>query len=232
MIPEDFISYLKQISVAAFPVLNSNISKDEYIAIDLSSTNKDLQKVDLSSPVAFQKYINKYLNIHQKKVAFGGYLEKRNLYKRSSYFNTQNEKSERNIHLGLDFWIASGTKVYAPLPAKVHSFKNNSQMGDYGPTIILEHQINNVVFYTLYGHLSLQSIQNLQVGAIFNAGDCIATLGDANVNGNYAPHLHFQVIQNMGKNFGDYPGVCSENTLEEYAKNCPNPNYILNLSFV
>src|SRR5690606_21758756 len=113
----------------------------------------------------------------------------------------------------------AGTSVLAPLDAKVHSFKNNEGLGDYGPTIILEHQIENETFYTLYGHLSLESIENLTVGTFFKKGEQIATLGNSAVNGDYAPHVHFQIIKNMEDKWGDYPGVCNTNDLNFYIEN-------------
>ena len=60
-------------------------------------------------------------------------------------------------------------------------------------------------------------------------GDEIAQLGDSSVNGDYAPHLHFQIIKDVQKNLGDYPGVCSLNKLDFYKENCPNPMVLLEI---
>ena len=49
------------------------------------------------------------------------------------------------------------------------------------------------------------------------------------VNGDYPPHLHFQIINDLQGNFGDYLGVCSANELDFYKENCPDPNLILKL---
>tara|TARA_R110002110_G_scaffold60312_3_gene169896 strand:+ start:464 stop:673 length:210 start_codon:yes stop_codon:yes gene_type:complete len=62
-----------------------------------------------------------------------------------------------------------------------------------------------------------------------NAADQIATLGDANINGDYPPHLHFQIIKDIQEYFGDYPGVCSEKYLEFFRVNCPNPDILLKI---
>jgi murein DD-endopeptidase MepM/ murein hydrolase activator NlpD len=129
----------------------------------------------------------------------------------------------------MDLWITAGTPVFAPLDATVRSFKNNLNFGDYGPTIILEHKIQGVKFYTLYGHLSLESIANLKVGQTLIRGEQFATLGDANVNGDYPPHLHFQIIRDIQGFKGDYPGVCSKKDLQFYLNNCPDPNVLLKL---
>lgn len=219
-------------SLQALPkcfVLDSNISINDYVPLDLSKSNKDLAAVDVSSSNKLESYINAHITAHKAKVAYGGYIEIRNIYQRSSYFKAANPETERNIHLGLDLWIAAETPIYTPLDAEVHSFKNNTNFGDYGPTIILEHSIDDILFYTLYGHLSLGSIENLKIGQTFKKGEQIATLGDESINGDYAPHLHFQIIKDLQDYKGDYPGVCSKMDLEFYKENCLDPNLILKL---
>lgn len=228
---EDFPSFLKSIHTKPLRVLDVSIPNSEYIPIDLSENNSDLKHFNVSASHAWQDYMQSYLKKHTKKVAFGGYLEKRNIYKRSNHFNQENQEDERNIHLGLDLWIAAGTKIFTPLDASVHSFKNNTNFGDYGPTIILKHNIKGETFFTLYGHLSEASIHTLIVGQNFKSGDCIATLGEAKVNGDYAPHLHFQIIRDLENNVGDYPGVCNKKNLDRFIKNCPDPNTLLKLNY-
>lgn len=221
----------KLIELSNFPtkVVASHIDFDKYISIDLSHQNAELKKIKLNSSESLSDYINNYLKIHSKKIAFGGYLEKREIYNRSSHFNTQNTENQRNIHLGIDLWCETKTAVFAALNGVIHSFKNNTAYGDYGPTIILEHCIDGITFYTLYGHLSLDSITNLRVGTKVKAAEVIGYLGTAEVNGDYPPHLHFQIINDLHGNFGDYPGVCSANELDFYKENCPDPNLILKL---
>ena len=194
----------------------------------ISNNNPDIQNFDTSSSKEWENYINNYLKENNAKVAFGGYLEERNLYNRSTLFNISKE-SQRNIHLGIDLWTKKDTKVLAVLDGRIHSFKNNQNYGDYGPTIIIEHNFSDKKFFSLYGHLSIQSIEKNKVGTKVNQGDCIGFLGDASVNGDYAPHLHFQIIIDIENNFGDYPGVASKQNIEFYKKNCPNPNFLLKL---
>lgn len=96
----------------------------------------------------------------------------------------------------------------APLDGIVHSFAFNNRFGDYGATIILSHLLNGVSFYTLYGHLSLNSIKNIQEGDRIEKGDVFGEFGIPSENGSWPPHLHFQIISNIGEWKGDYPGVC------------------------
>ena len=88
-------------------------------------------------------------------------MECRNLYERSDYFNQTSSLNSRNIHLGVDLWCAEETPVMAAFDGEIHSFSDNINQGDYGPTIVLKHCVKNVVFYTLYGHLSRSSIKGL-----------------------------------------------------------------------
>lgn len=126
-------------------------------------------------------------------------------------------------------WINEQVAIYSALDGKIHSFKNNTALGDYGPTIIIEHEIENIKFHTLYGHLSEASLIGKSVGDLVKKGEQIATLGLPPTNGDYAPHLHFQIIIDMENKTGDYPGVCNIKNLEYYSMNCPDPNLLLKI---
>ncbi|WP_340155335.1 peptidoglycan DD-metalloendopeptidase family protein [uncultured Winogradskyella sp.] len=217
-------------SLNAHSVIGASIKKTDYIPLDLSIDNAELKVVNTSSSADLEQFIFNYIKTNKAKVAFGGYLEKRNIYQRSTYFNQHNSKEERNIHIGLDIWVEANTAIYAPLDGTIHSFKNNTNHGDYGPTLILKHQINDIEFYTLYGHLSESSIANKSVGVEVKQGDVISVLGASEVNGDYPPHLHFQIIKNIEDYKGDYPGVSNLLNLEFYKSNCPDPNLLLKLN--
>ena len=222
------LEILKNISGNPLFVIDKSIPITKYIPISIASSNSALT-FDVSSSDEWEDYINNYLNKNDKKVAFGGYLEVRDIYNRSDYFSKLSEENQRNIHLGIDLWCDAQTAVLAVLDGEIHSFKNNTNPGDYGPTIILKHTFNNNVFYSLYGHLSESSLNNLQIGTLVKQGEKIAILGDSSINGDYAPHLHFQLILDMEKYIGDYPGVSSKKMLDFYQQNCPNPNLLLKL---
>lgn len=220
-------SILKNIPTSK--VIDSNIDYSKYITLDLSINNQNLTGSKSGSSADFEQYITDYLKQNDAQVAFGGYIEGRTLYQRSSIFKSD-LLPERNIHIGLDLWIKAGTSVLAALDGKIHSFKNNIGLGDYGPTIILEHEIESQKFYTLYGHLSLKSIEGISVGDFFKKGEHLANIGDSEVNGDYAPHLHFQIIKNIEGYWGDYPGVCNTKDLNFYIENCPDPNLLLKIT--
>ena len=207
-------------------ILDGNIPLSAYAKLDLSVDNNALKDLDVTDPLECQHYIDKVLERNQAMVAYGGYLEKRALYSNSENFTGNNI---RNIHLGMDFWCKAGTKVVAPLNGKVHGYKNNNILYDYGPTIILEHAIGGNVFYSLYGHLSIESLSELSIGKVYEKGDVIGTLGTPEENVGYATHLHFQLILDLQGNESGYPGVCHESDLSFFSKNCPDPNLLFQL---
>jgi murein DD-endopeptidase MepM/ murein hydrolase activator NlpD len=223
----NFIEVLR--SLEAAKVIASEIDYSKYVGLDLSVSNTDLQNTTLATAKDYEIFIQNHLGKNNAKIAYGGYLERRNLYKRSMVFKNENT-NERDIHIGLDLWINEAAPIFAALDGTIHSFQNNDALGDYGPTIILQHHYENQTFHTLYGHLSLDSLNDKKVGDFFPKGTPIATLGLPPINGDYAPHLHFQIIIDMQNKLGDYPGVCSENDLEFYSKNCPNPNLLLKIT--
>jgi murein DD-endopeptidase MepM/ murein hydrolase activator NlpD len=224
-----FRAFLSSLSVSHFPLLGPSFRNEDFCHLDLSVHNPELRSVDVSKINDLGQFVNSIISNNRAKVAYGGYLEQRGIYRRSSYFNQSDPDTERNIHLGLDLWIEAGTPVYAPLDGTLHSFKNNTNFGDYGPCLILEHQMESKLFYTLYGHLSLESLEGKKEGQSIKKGERIATLGRPEVNGTYPPHLHFQIIRDLEGNNGDYPGVSNLKDLEFYKQNCPDPNLLLGL---
>ena len=112
--------HLKSIRNSPLLILDPSISFNSYYPINLSTTNIQLNNYNIQNPTQCQSYINSVLSKSKAQVAFGGYLEKRNLYSDKSNF-TSNENL-RNIHLGIDFWTLAGTKVIVPLDGTVHSF--------------------------------------------------------------------------------------------------------------
>ena len=100
--------------------------------------------------------------------------------------------------------------------------------GDYGPTIILEHTpVAGLKFHTLYGHLDRDSLKGLKPGTAFMAGEKIAQLGTRRENGGWSPHLHFQIILDIGSAKGDYPGVAKRSEQDKWLAICPDPAKLL-----
>jgi murein DD-endopeptidase MepM/ murein hydrolase activator NlpD len=122
--------------------------------------------------------------------------------------------------------------VYAPYDSVVHSAKDNALFGDYGPTIILSHTIADETFYTLYGHLSRESLIGKKPGTTIKQGEEFARLGAPPINGDWPPHLHLQIILDMLGKVGDYPGVAAESQRDLFLTLCPDPNLIVRSSLL
>ncbi len=219
------------------PVVLFNPHEEKLILLDLSENNQELKAVDIADIMEFGKYISNQLEIYGAKFGYGGYNELRSLYNRSDLFDTNLAITEqpitteepRRLHIGTDIWGVAGTEVHAPLNGIVHSFAYNDHLGDYGATIILFHQLNNISFHTLYGHISLKDIENLKEGSLITRGEKFATFGNVKENGYWPPHLHFQMIKNMGSFKGDYPGVCKLSEGGQYLENSPDPDLLLGM---
>ena len=220
-------------------VINFNPVNEKLVHFDFTSNNKDLSSAVIADTQSFSEYIQKNLVQAHAKFGIGGYKEDRILYKRSNLFEKSGTidttggedlaAGARSIHLGIDIWGSAGTEVFLPLGGMVHSYAFNDNFGDYGATIILQHQLDTIAFHTLYGHVSLVDIAQLHQGQYLSRGELIAHFGKPAENGWWPPHLHFQVIGDMNLKEGDYPGVCSIAESERYLQNCPDPDLILNM---
>lgn len=202
---------------------------DRLLLLDFSNQNTGVSTEIWNNTDLFIGFINSSLEKAGAKYGIGGYAELRDLYSRSKVFDTEDEEEPRRLHLGIDIWGRPYTKVMAPLDAIVHSFAFNNAFGDYGATIILTHNLEGKSFHTLYGHLSLNSIKNMQEGDRIKKGEVFAEFGIPFENGQWPPHLHFQIIVDMDRGKGDYPGVCKFTEKESYLANSPDPDLILQM---
>jgi len=209
-------------------VVPFNPATDKLFPFNFTENNKELTADQIADTESFSSYINTKLKENNCKYGIGGYDEHRTLYARSKHFDSEEEP--RRLHLGIDIWGEVGTKIMSPLDGIVHSFAFNNNDSDYGATIILTHNIEGISFHTLYGHLSLNSIKNLQEGKRIIKGEVIAEFGMRFENGNWPPHLHFQIIVDMKDYKGDYPGVCKFSEKNKWLQNSPDPDAILQLN--
>ncbi|WP_103069188.1 aminotransferase class III-fold pyridoxal phosphate-dependent enzyme [Aquimarina sediminis] len=178
----------------------------------------------------FQFKIDRLQKENPNKIIAGGYLEPRALYTSDSYDKIGNNGREsRTVHLGIDFWLPASTPVHALLDGEVVTSFNDTGDKNYGGLIIVKHKQESIEFYTLYGHLTKDSILQKQPGEIIKKGECIGFLGDPSQNGNWAPHLHFQIMLSTLSYTVDFPGVAYYNQIEVWKGLCPDPNLLFKL---
>ena len=201
---------------------------------DLNDVNKKIVHFDKKSTLLqfnpsnakLNKLVEKFL---KKGVGIGLYKEKRKVYKSNHYISSLNSAERRNIHLGIDIFVDENTHIRSPLNGKVKILHNNDFKYDYGPTVILEHKINNYKFFTLYGHLSKKCLKKLKVGQSIKKGDWIGEIGDYKVNGNWPPHLHFQIMTTLLDEVDNFPGVGEDYLIKIWEQISPDPNIILKI---
>jgi murein DD-endopeptidase MepM/ murein hydrolase activator NlpD len=222
---QQLVAYLKAHHHVIGKVVDFDAGTDLLYHFDLTANNTGLAIDTFADAEKFDLWINEKLRHHNCLYGIGGYMEHRTIYARSPLFNTEDEP--RRLHLGVDIWGADGTPVYAPLEGKVHSFNDNDNFGDYGPAIILEHNLDGLTLYTLYGHLSRNSLEGLSVGMPVHPNQKMGNFGKIEENGHWPPHLHFQLMFDMEGNEGDYPGVCRYSEKEKHLRNIPDPQIIL-----
>ncbi|MGB0929951.1 MAG: aminotransferase class III-fold pyridoxal phosphate-dependent enzyme [Chitinophagales bacterium] len=208
-------------------VVNSNDKKIIHIDLSVSSwvlgnnsNFEDIQK--------FERRIDRFLEDEDAQIAWGGYGEVRPFYTTDAYQTEgKNGAQWRTVHLGMDFWSKAETPVFAPLKGTVHSFADNKGDCNYGPTIILQHEVSpKLTFYTLYGHLTRDSLDGLKEGMKIEKGQQIAKIGSSLVNGKWPSHLHFQIVLDMQGEKGDFAGVAYPHEKEAWLSLCPNPNLL------
>lgn len=157
----------------------------------------------------------------------GGYGECRSIYTTEAYqIETNNGPEYRSLHLGVDFWFAANTEIHTLFDGRVFSLYDNDRPKDYGVTLILEHEIDGLQFYSLYGHLGRKTMELLQPGQEVKEGQLVAYLGNVEENGGWSPHLHFQLMLDMLSNTTDFPGVTTYRDREVWQGICPDPGLL------
>lgn len=204
------------------------IAKNEAHLLDLSVSSRWIgQQADFDDLDLLQFKLDRLQRQHPKKILAGGYLEPRAVYTTSEYGRIGNSGPEnRTIHLGTDFWLPAGTVVSALFDGEVVTAVNDAGNKEYGGLIILKHTTGSFDFFTLYGHLSLASIASKSIGQSIAAGERIGFLGNPQENGNWAPHLHFQLMLSMLGYSLDFPGVAYASQIEVWESICPDPNLL------
>ncbi|MFT4673294.1 MAG: 4-aminobutyrate aminotransferase-like enzyme/Ser/Thr protein kinase RdoA (MazF antagonist) [Saprospiraceae bacterium] len=210
---------------ALFP---SEILKTDIYLLDLKLSSTWVgSKHEFNNLDLFEFKINQLQKQHPTKLIADGYLEPRPIYTAATYDKKGNTGTEsRTVHLGVDFWLPAQTPVLTLFDAEVVTAVHDTEHKQYGGLVILKHKEDGLIFYTLYGHLSLASATALTVGDILKKGDKIGVLGNAKENGQWAPHLHFQIMLTMLDYTIDFPGVAYPQQMQVWKSICPDPNLL------
>jgi 4-aminobutyrate aminotransferase-like enzyme/Ser/Thr protein kinase RdoA (MazF antagonist) len=220
---------------------SQSFSLQELFMTSFDKTNLSVAKLDLGigslflgnyseyqNTSIFTQKINLFQAENEGKLIAGGYLEPRPLYSTDAFEAEGNNGYEyRTVHLGIDFWEKENTPVHAFFDGQIVGCAYNNADKDYGGVIILKHLFNqNEVFYTLYGHLSKKTIEESSIGTQIKKGEKIGALGNPNENGNWTPHLHFQIMLDLLGYENDFPGVAFPGKLNVWSSISPDPNLL------
>jgi 4-aminobutyrate aminotransferase-like enzyme/Ser/Thr protein kinase RdoA (MazF antagonist) len=223
--------WLKNCGGTSGPVLDLDLRIEPCHVFDLSvsSTFLGADPRNAETP-ALAGAIERKLKQAGSAVGIGRYDEPRLLYT-SPLFGGENPTDERRtVHLGIDLFVPAGSIVYAPLDGTIHTVANNSASLDYGPVVIVRHEMgDSQEFFTLYGHLSRESLTNLSKGQRIEKGHILAKIGTAEENGGWPSHLHFQIIADLFEWNENFPGVAAASERQIWKNLCPDPNWLLGI---
>jgi 4-aminobutyrate aminotransferase-like enzyme/Ser/Thr protein kinase RdoA (MazF antagonist) len=164
-------------------------------------------------------------------IGIGRHDEARLLYT-SAQFGGEAAPTEerRTIHLGIDLFVETGTVVCAPLDGVVHLLAENTAALDYGPLVILRHATDDgEEFFTLYGHLTRETLRELSPGQAIAKGEAFAHVGKLDANGGWPPHLHFQIILDLLDRGAEFPGVARASERAVWTSLSPDSNVLLGI---
>jgi murein DD-endopeptidase MepM/ murein hydrolase activator NlpD len=145
---------------------------------------------------------------------------------RKGMYQTPLFGGNRTIHMGIDLFAPAGTEIFSFADGKIYDSAYHSADGDYGYTLLTEHEFGDSKIYALYGHLNQASILEKKRGQPIQSGEVIAWLGDRHENGGWTPHLHFQLTYEKPDK-ADLPGVVSEEDLAQALLKFPDPRIVL-----
>jgi len=227
------VQWLQNNSSKIGRLVEPDLKTCDKVIFDLSVGSLELSNLaELAEVEAFTKKLFDRLQTAGVEIGIGRYNEARPFYTSEQFKMQGNDGPEwRTVHIGLDVFMQPDAPVFAPLAGAVHSFCNNNAPLDYGPTIILQHSVDDgeITFFTLYGHLSADSLDNLYEGMPVKQGARIGRIGDASINGGWPPHLHFQIITDLLDRCGEFPGVALPGQREVWLSLSPDPNLIARL---
>lgn len=227
-------TWLAENAHAAASVLDADLRSAPSLVFDFSVGSRFLGADPAAAdPAGMSARICEEMKRARASVGIGRYDEARAIYT-SALFGSGNAVDERRtIHLGIDLLGPAGSAVRAPLDGVVHAMAHNEAPLDYGAVVILRHSFDSSAgaeeFFTLYGHLTLQTLSRLRVGQKVARGEKFAEVGTTQENGGWTPHLHFQIICDLLDYGTDFPGVGRASERGVWTSLSPDPNLLLGI---
>jgi 4-aminobutyrate aminotransferase-like enzyme/Ser/Thr protein kinase RdoA (MazF antagonist) len=216
----------------ASSLLDDDLKTVRTVVFDLSVGSTFLgADPSAAGPAALHEKALREMKLAGASVGIGRYDETRLLYTSPQFGASGNPTDERRtVHLGIDLSVEPGAALRAPLDGVVHALSNHTAPLDYGPVVILRHETGEGdEFFTLYGHLTKDTLAGLKVGQRVAKGERFARVGSIEENGGWAPHVHFQIILDLLDLDADFPGVAYASQRAVWTSLSPDPNLLLQI---
>ena len=224
------MAWLAEHTTQFAPLMGRDLRTTRVAPIDLSAGSALVSSEPFeNTPKELDRRIQRRLTEHGATVGAGGYDEARLIY---DWPDEPTGVEPRTIHIGLDLSLPKGHPLHAPLDGVVHGFENAAAHHDYGPVIVLRHRTDGpdpVEFYSLYGHLSCDSLEGLRIGQHFARGQEFARVGSAPTNGDWWTHVHVQLVTDLLDVPCNVDGVVRASQRQVWKSLCPDPNLILGI---
>ncbi|WOC15732.1 Acetylornithine/succinyldiaminopimelate aminotransferase [Pseudochrobactrum sp. MP213Fo] len=221
------VEWLKANRSKLLPVLEKPVSTYPAELVPYGDpTNPMTIKSAEEQPLIAQKMWEDHCAVTGSEVGIGPWGEERIVYTGAMFESKLVQDTRRTYHLGLDLFMAAGTKLYTPLDAIVRSVDIEQDPLGYGCLITLEHRPQGCApFTSLWGHMAHEASQRLKAGDVLKAGDLIAEMGNEIENGHWAPHLHLQLCTDTRLTSTDIIGVGEEAYLDVWAELFPDARH-------
>ena len=226
------VEWLRAMPDGAAPVLDVDLRTTPCLVFDLSVGSRLLGADPAAlETAALTETLWREMKAAGVDVGVGRYDEARPIYTTAAFASGGRPTDEhRTVHLGIDLFVPPGSAVHAPLAGTVHCLADNAAAKDYGPLVVLRHATGDgTPFFTLYGHLGPSCLERLVVGQKVVRGERIAEVGAPPGNGDWAPHLHLQLITDLLELDRDYPGVAFASRRDVWRSLSPDPNVLLGI---
>jgi murein DD-endopeptidase MepM/ murein hydrolase activator NlpD len=139
----------------------------------------------LLNPAYCQKWVSRLHRRYKARCSFGGWFEDR-----STLWNGHYMLPGSAYHLGVDFCVPERSRVYSPTGGTVYqTWHDEDKFGGWGGRVVIEMKPR---LFLILAHLGKI---HLVAGAKVKPGQLVGTVGGANNNGNWFPHLHAQLVR-------------------------------------
>lgn len=204
---------------AVFGYVNLNEEAKNYV--------ENVEKGDLLDSDFCAKVVNWSAKKYGVDFTYGGWMENRSYLWKGSYL----ENTGNFIHLGIDFNVPAGTKVYANHEMEVVHVENDYPLKHVWGLMVVGY-IKKFDICVLYAHLSKEN--NWKMGDVIQKGEVIGIVGDKDDNGFWFPHLHVQTITKeyfdqvqTNNSWKEFDGYGHANELERLSRIFKDPvNYL------